>query len=62
VQNTFEFSDEERQLLLQLLDKERHELPSEIHHTDRCHVREDLKRRLQAVERLLERLQGIAVK
>jgi len=62
VQNTFEFSDEERQLILQLLDKERRELPSEIHHTDNRGVREQLKHRLQSVERLLERLQGVAVK
>ena len=62
MQNAFEFSDEERQLLVQLLDKERRELPSEIHHTDNRNVREQLKRRLQSVEHLLDRLQGVAVK
>jgi hypothetical protein len=39
-----------------LLQRERSELPPEIHHTRTVEVREDLHRRLDLVENLLKKL------
>lgn len=55
-------NDNERELLLELLNDERHELPHEIHYTDNREVREHLKERLHLVERLIQRLQEVAVR
>ncbi|HPS77228.1 MAG TPA: hypothetical protein PLS53_03635 [Thermoanaerobaculaceae bacterium] len=43
---------EEWALVLELLDQELHELPGEIHHTDRANYREKLQTRRVAVEKV----------
>ena len=50
------WTDEEIQLVLDLLQTERRELPPEIHHTDTARVKEDLEKRLQLVNALIEKL------
>jgi hypothetical protein len=57
VQHTLTLSDMEWQLLLNLLQDERDELPQEIRHTDNRGVRGQIKERQQLVEQLLERMQ-----
>lgn len=52
------FSQEEIDLLIELLERERAELPAEIHHTRTSEVRDSLRRRLELVNRMLERLAG----
>jgi len=52
------FSQEELDLLVELLERERAELPAEIHHTRTTAMRDTLRRRLELVNRLLERLAG----
>jgi hypothetical protein len=52
-------SDEEWDLVVELLECERNELPVEIHHTRSSSVREDLQRRADIVRRLLERLRQV---
>lgn len=49
-------SDLELGLLIELLESEKRELPSEIHHTDSRALRESLRARLTTVEDLLARL------
>ena len=49
-------SDEELGLILQLLEREQNDLPSEIHHTDSSLVRAELQGRLELVRKMLERL------
>ena len=49
-------SDPELRLLIELLESEKRELPSEIHHTDSRALRERLRARLATVEDLLARL------
>ena len=51
------WTDEEIQLVLDLLQTERRELPPEIHHTDTARVKEYLAKRLQLVNTLIEKLQ-----
>ncbi|MGE5569330.1 MAG: hypothetical protein ACM3S5_09875 [Rhodospirillales bacterium] len=51
-----ELSDEEWALIVELVQRERSELPPEIHHTRTVAVREDLRRRLELVESLLKKL------
>ncbi|HYM13231.1 MAG TPA: hypothetical protein VEU62_20995 [Bryobacterales bacterium] len=53
-------SEAEWELVIELLEGERRELPSEIRHTDATNVHAELKRRLEMVDRLLERLRGTA--
>lgn len=53
-------SEAEWALVVELLERERGELPAEIHHTRTSAVREELRRRLQMVESLLRRLRGEA--
>ena len=43
-------------LILELLERERYELPAEIHHTRTTDVREELRRRMETVDSLLARL------
>jgi hypothetical protein len=52
-------SDEEWDLIVELLECERNELPVEIHHTRSDSVRKDLQHRAEVVRRLLERLRQI---
>ncbi|MEN6547698.1 MAG: hypothetical protein ABFE07_16820 [Armatimonadia bacterium] len=49
-------SAQELELVIDLLARERRELPPEIHHTDLALVKEGLQERLQMVEGLLDRL------
>ncbi|MEN6403414.1 MAG: hypothetical protein ABFD94_15850 [Armatimonadia bacterium] len=49
-------SAQELELVIDLLARERRELPPEIHHTDLARVKEGLQERLQMVEGLLDRL------
>ena len=50
-------SSEDWDLVIELLKRERTQLPIEIHHTTTRVFREDLKSRLRQVETLLERLE-----
>lgn len=50
---------DELALLIELLERERRDLPAEIHHTSTSSVRDRLHRRLETVDRLLERLRGL---
>jgi len=51
-------TDEERDLLLELLERERHDLPAEIRHTDSPEYHDQLRLKLERVERLLLRIAG----
>jgi hypothetical protein len=53
-----QLSAPEWDLIMQLLEREQNELPTEIHHTRTASVREELRARQEAVRSLLERLQG----
>ncbi|HZS52703.1 MAG TPA: hypothetical protein VFA54_17680 [Bryobacterales bacterium] len=57
----YSFSHAELALLIELLERERRDLPAEIHHTDTARVRDELHRRLETVDLLLKRLRGAAV-
>lgn len=48
-------------LVAELLEEERRELPVEIRHTDSRAYREQLHRRLEMVEVLLQRLRHVAL-
>ena len=48
-------------LVAELLEEERRELPIEIRHTDSRAYREQLHRRLELVDALLQRLRHVAV-
>ena len=50
----------ELSLVIELLERERFELPTEIHHTRTASLRDDLRRRVEMVDRLLERLRRTA--
>lgn len=52
-------SEAERLLIVELLDRERSDLRVEIHHTRTATFRDELKRRLEMVTKLLDRLQGL---
>ena len=51
-----QLSDAEWALLIELLQRERYELPAEIHHTRTSALRDELRERLATVGRLLTRL------
>jgi hypothetical protein len=53
-------SDEEWDLIVELLECERNELPVEIHHTRNAEIRAELQQRAEMVGRLLCRLQRTA--
>jgi hypothetical protein len=53
-------SDEEWDLIVELLECERNELPVEIHHTRNSTVRAELQQRADLVQRLLSRLRQTA--
>jgi hypothetical protein len=53
-------SDEEWDLIVELLECERNELPVEIHHTRNSTVRADLQQRADLVQGLLSRLRQTA--
>jgi len=49
---------DELQLVVQLLERERGDLPAEIHHTDTSEYKEKLSKRLGTVNRLLNALKS----
>ena len=49
-------SEAEWTLVIELLERELHDLPAELHHTRLTSYREELKRRAEMVKSLLERL------
>jgi hypothetical protein len=51
-------SEAEWALVIELLEREYHELPGELHHTRLTSYREELKRRAEVVKNLLERLRS----
>ena len=53
-------SEAEWALLVELLERERSELPVEIHHTRSARLREELHRRAALVQELLGRLRAPA--
>ena len=54
-------SEREWDLILELLENERRELPTEIRHCDTAHVRQELEERQRVVENLIHRLQPVPV-
>jgi hypothetical protein len=52
-------SDAEWALVTELLEREQGELPAEIRHTRVSSVREELRRRLDTVRQLLDRLHSM---
>jgi len=53
-----ELTDAEWELMLQLIEEQRRELPSEIHHTDHAGVREALHQRQKMRNQLIERIRA----
>jgi len=54
--NSMPFSEQEHRLILELLQTERRQLPVEIHHTDSPEVHDQLEKRLDMVDRLIQRM------
>ena len=52
-------TDNELELLLELLQSERHELGPEIHHTTSMQVKAELRERMRMVEGLITRLRAL---
>ncbi len=52
-------SEAEWELVIDLLHRERNELPTEIHHTDDSALRLKLRERRRMVQRLLHRLPNV---
>ena len=55
-----ELSKEEWTIVVELLERERVELHPEIRHTRTSSLRDELHRRLESVEALLDRLHSLA--
>ena len=55
-----ELSEDEVALVLELLEREERELPSEMHHTRSADYRDALHRRLELVRGLVSRLHTLA--
>ena len=53
-------TEAEWNLILQLLARERRDLPIEIHHTSTRKYRDELRERLRMIEQMLERLESVA--
>ena len=51
-------SEAEWALVRELLEREHHDLPAELHHTRVTSYREELRRRVETVKNLLERLRA----
>jgi hypothetical protein len=58
ITETGSLTDAERALIIELLERERSELPGEIHHTQNSDYRDSLHRRLELVQSLLLRIIG----
>jgi hypothetical protein len=54
---TYDLSESEKALLLELLENEHNELPVEIRHTRNSLMREDLHNRAKLVKDLIDRMQ-----
>jgi hypothetical protein len=54
-------SEAERALVIELLERERDELPVEIHHTRTAAYREELHRRAEMVHGLIDKLRAPAM-
>ncbi len=52
---TMTFTDQQWALIVQLLEREARELPSEIRHTSSYSVREELRRRLAMLREMITR-------
>ena len=52
------FSEAEVALVIELLQREHHDLPTEIHHCRVSSYRDELRQRHEMVKNLLERLQA----
>lgn len=59
-QEPLAFTQAEREIISELLERERRDLPSEIHHTNSSTYRDQLRDRQQLLDRLLERLRHAA--
>ncbi len=55
-----EFSDSERELIIELLERERRDLGPEIRRTETPDMHDTLRARLEVVERLLNRVRPAA--
>ena len=55
---TLDFTDEEREYLLELLDSKRTEMLHELHHTDTLDYKEMLRRRVELAEGLRAKIEG----
>jgi hypothetical protein len=51
-----QLTQDEWELILDLLMREHNDLPSEIHHTNNSSVRADLQARMEMINKLLDRL------
>lgn len=58
ITETGSLTDAERALIIELLERERSELPGEIRHTQNSDYRDSLHRRLELVQSLLLRIIG----
>lgn len=56
MRRVIELSGPEQELLIDLLERERGDLPAEIRHTDTPEVKDGLRERLEIVERVLNRV------
>ncbi len=54
--NDVTLTDAQWELVVELLQRERRELPSDIHHTQTPSMRDGLKQRLKEIDALLARL------
>jgi hypothetical protein len=54
-----QLNEREWDLIIELLDREKGELPAEIHHTRTAMFRDELRRRLDLVDTLLRKLDGL---
>jgi hypothetical protein len=59
---TIKFSEEEWEVVTELLEQERGNLPPEIRHTDSPTVHDDLQKRLATVNALAEKMKSAPVR
>ena len=58
---TLDITDAERDYLLELLETKRSDMLHELHHTDTLDYKEMLRRRVELVERLRSKVEGVGV-
>lgn len=54
---SFELTESQRRLMIELLEHERTKLPHEIHHTGTLEMRRELQQRVEMIETLLMKLE-----